>query len=241
MSFNAAWDSPIPAYHFATLLVRSTATRYINCCTIHYISSTLHQQTMDSSLNDAPDSSKTPPKGSRVRIDGLQSAQDLNGAVGIVVDAVDAATGRIPVKLTGQAATSRPDGIKVKPANLSLLPPQRGVRLLGSKAAAVDLSAELLGVTTSKWRSCPVPKLLGIPLSLMQLAPTTHSTRVQWEQPAVLMLMDPKSKLQHLLHTCCTQHEMLWPKVYEFCCAVDSAFEYFSVATCATAAQQLNT
>eukprot|EP00882_Tetradesmus_deserticola_P033733 GHRQ01038558.1.p1 GENE.GHRQ01038558.1~~GHRQ01038558.1.p1 ORF type:complete len:126 (+),score=28.41 GHRQ01038558.1:269-646(+) len=95
----------------------------------------------------------------------------------------------------GNAAQSRPQGIQIKPSNITLLPPQRAVRLLGIKASAVELSGQqMTDVTGCKWRNCPVPTLLGIPLALKQLAPTTHANRVDFEQPAVLMLMEPKSE-----------------------------------------------
>ncbi|KAF6257436.1 hypothetical protein COO60DRAFT_1227797 [Scenedesmus sp. NREL 46B-D3] len=94
----------------------------------------------------------------------------------------------------GKATHSRPQGIMIMPSNIALLPSQRGVRLLGTQASAVELSEQqMLDVTSCKWRNCPVPTLLGIPLALKQLAPTTYGNRVKREQPAVLMLMDPKS------------------------------------------------
>jgi hypothetical protein len=73
---------------------------------------------------------------------------------------------------------------------------QRAVKLNGVKADAVDLTAEqALGLTNSSsgWRKCPVPTLLGIPLAMKQLAPTTAATRPTFEQPAVFMLIDPLS------------------------------------------------
>lgn len=39
------------------------------------------------------------------------------------------------------------------------------------------------------WKDCPVPSLLGVPLELQRLAP--HLPRPDFEQPAVLLLMDP--------------------------------------------------
>jgi hypothetical protein len=74
--------------------------------------------------------------------------------------------------------------------------PQRAVKLIGVKADAVDLTAEQvqeLNSSSGGWRKCPVPALLGIPLAMKQLAPTTAATRPTFEQPAVFMLIDPRN------------------------------------------------
>uniref|UniRef100_A0A383WMD6 Uncharacterized protein n=1 Tax=Tetradesmus obliquus TaxID=3088 RepID=A0A383WMD6_TETOB len=74
--------------------------------------------------------------------------------------------------------------------------PQRAVKLNGVTAEAVDLTAEQVQELTnssSGWRKCQVPALLGVPLAMKQLAPTTAATRPTFEQPAVFLLMDPRS------------------------------------------------
>ncbi|KAF8060316.1 hypothetical protein HT031_004852 [Scenedesmus sp. PABB004] len=81
-----------------------------------------------------------------------------------------------------------------------------GVRLYGVDATAVELTAEqAAGLPAAaplnpgrcagarSWITCPVPVLLGLPLALQQLAPTNFNTRVKFEQPAVFLLIDPKS------------------------------------------------
>lgn len=83
-----------------------------------------------------------PTAGSRVRVANLQSAQELNGAIGVVVGAADEATGRLPVVLLGAAGRARPQGIKIQPANLDLLPAQRCVKLLGLQTQQMHLNAE---------------------------------------------------------------------------------------------------
>jgi len=136
-----------------------------------------------------------PTAGSRVRVANLQSAQELNGAIGVVVGAPDEATGRLPVVLLGPAGRARPQGIKAKPANLDLLPAQRCVKLFGLQTQQMQLNAEqqleLAGCHAGRltWKDCPVPSLLGVPLALKRLAP--HLPRPNFEQPAVLLLMDP--------------------------------------------------
>jgi hypothetical protein len=81
---------------------------------------------------------------------------------------------------------------------LDAMASQRAVKLNGVTADGVDLTAEQLlelasssSRSSSGWRSCPVPELLGIPLVMKQLAPTTAANRPTFEQPAVFLLMDP--------------------------------------------------
>lgn len=131
---------------------------------------------------------------SRVQLQGLQAAQHLNGAIGVVVGDPDAETGRIPVKLLGELGKSMPHGIKVKPSNISHLPRQTGVQLKGTQAQEVSLTQQQSRTLSSgSWISCQVPTLLGIPMAMKQLAPTTQATRLQWECAAVYMLVDPNS------------------------------------------------
>lgn len=57
-----------------------------------------------------------PSAGTRVRLCNLQSTPELNDALGIVVEPVG---DRVPVKLLGPAAKIKPDGVLLKPANLT--------------------------------------------------------------------------------------------------------------------------
>ena len=60
--------------------------------------------------------------GHRVRLKGLKAAV-LNGAEG-TAGALDAETGRVPVRLTAppEAVAAHPDGLKIKPENIEVLP-----------------------------------------------------------------------------------------------------------------------
>lgn len=130
--------------------------------------------------------------GSRAKLGNLQTAPELNGSIVIVVGDTDA-TGRVPVKLTGQHAAARPQGIRVKQQNLvAILGPQQAVNLYGFKASDAQLSTRD-SQFTDKWMQCPVPNLLGVPLVMKQLAPTTTATRPDNESPAVYLMIDPVS------------------------------------------------
>lgn len=63
-------------------------------------------------------------KGNQVTLKGLNT-QILNGAEGRVTGPADEATGRFPVKLLRpqEAVAAYPDGVKLKPVNIELLPP----------------------------------------------------------------------------------------------------------------------
>jgi hypothetical protein len=136
-----------------------------------------------------------------VTVTGLEKRPELNGALGVITGAADVDTGRIPVHLPG---AQKRDGILIKPGNLLPAAPQVAVRLEGIKAVAVQLNEEQTlqlhwggpapyGRRSHGWMSCRVPSMLGLPLALKQLAPTTHATRLDFEQPAVLLLIDPSS------------------------------------------------
>jgi hypothetical protein len=103
---------------------------------------------------------------------------DSNGAIGVVVGDPDAETGRTPVK----------------PSIICPVSPQKGVQLKGTQAHEVPLTQEQAGsLRCGSWISCQVPTMLGIPLAMLRLAPTTQSTRLQWECAATYMLVDPSS------------------------------------------------
>jgi hypothetical protein len=144
--------------------------------------------------------------GKRVNVTGLAKRPELNGALGVIVGAADAGTGRIPVHLiTDQEPQGPRNGILIKPDNLQPAAPQIAVRLEGIKAVELQLSAEdtlklhINGParygerSSSGWMSCRVPSMLGLPLTIKQLAPTTHDSRLRFEQPAVLLLINPGS------------------------------------------------
>ena len=59
-------------------------------------------------------------RGARVRISGLAARPELNGSLGIVLDAVEEESGRAPVKLVAPPEHAG-KAMKVKPANLTLL------------------------------------------------------------------------------------------------------------------------
>lgn len=133
------------------------------------------------------------PVGTRVRLDNLQSAQEINGAIGLVAGEPRAESGRIPIKLLPPACDRWAQGILARPANITELPLQRVVLLKGFDATEVDLThqqSRLLISRDKAWLRCDVPHLLGVLLLLMQLAPTTCDNRLSNEQPGVFMLIN---------------------------------------------------
>lgn len=131
--------------------------------------------------------------GTRVRLHGLETAAQLNGAIGFVSGDPDGE--RLPVLLAGPAAAARPAGIKARPTNLEPLPPQLGVQVEGGDVQPMPLTAQQVRACCSggssgglPWRLCKVPGMLGVPLALLQLAPTSFSTRLKWERYCVLLL-----------------------------------------------------
>jgi hypothetical protein len=128
--------------------------------------------------------------GTRVRVEGLQAAAELNGAIGVVIGEPQPDTGRVPVRVLGRPGG--PGGILARPANLAALPPQRAVKVRGSEAVEALLTRQqarqLAEGEDPPWRACRVPALLGLPLALRQLAPTR---RLQSEHVAVYMMVDP--------------------------------------------------
>lgn len=149
--------------------------------------------------------------GSRVRLHSLTSAR-LNGAFGVVVReegmpqqpgstqtgpaSTPGAGKRLPVRLQSPPSClkSHPGGVRVRPANLDPLP-------LGAAAAVVLYNSAVFPALAfnvahevqaqgSKWRRCPVPEMLGIPLVMLSLAQVWESGS---ESMAVYLLADTKT------------------------------------------------
>ena len=74
-----------------------------------------------SSVNSAPPAKATLQQGSRVRIEGLQAAPEMNGRTGVVCGAVDQESGRWAVQVDANGARCACRGT-FRPANLRVVP-----------------------------------------------------------------------------------------------------------------------
>ncbi|EFJ50743.1 hypothetical protein VOLCADRAFT_88577 [Volvox carteri f. nagariensis] len=156
---------------------------------------------------------RLPPVGSVVRLGGLSSVQELNGAIGTVLGPMKD-NGRLPVRLLSPpaAVAGWPGGVWAWPNNLTELPPGTvaAVYLHGSVIlpACTDVfayqsngtaqvvrglrTAAATGNLPAGWQRCEVATMLGLPLALLELTP--------WSEPvpggrsiAVYLLVDPVS------------------------------------------------
>lgn len=158
-------------------------------------------------------------EGARVRLAGLAAKPELNGRTG-ACGSFDERSGRFVVRLDGAGSG---DGIKVRPDNLELAadptgslqpqlrqstprgaeggsqgslqrrPGQLAVRICGMLPQAAVLTENDVA-DASRWRRCPVPAMMGVPLAVRTVPPRPREdARPSNECMGVYLLIDPVS------------------------------------------------